>query len=57
MINLINFNYMNYQHYERIINPLKIEPCKLLTTRKKQFYTQTYDPIKIIQNNVLEGPG
>ena len=41
---------MNYQHYERIINPLKIEPCKLLTTRKKQFYTQTYDPIKIIQN-------
>ena len=32
------------------INPLKIERCNLLTTRKKQFYTHTYDPINIIQN-------
>ena len=41
---------MNYQHDKRIINPLKIEPCNLLTTRKKQFYRHTYDPINIIQN-------
>ena len=41
---------MSYTQNIDVFNPLKLEICKLLTTKKSKFYTHTYNPTSIIQN-------
>ena len=43
-----------YSNQECVLNPLnpldKIEECKLLSTKRKEFYKYTYDSTNVIKN-------